>query len=353
MKEQKMKNVLHLLTALPVLFSLTFAPPAQAEPHAHEENTAAESHDDHDDHAHDEKSTAHDHAADGRAAEEGEEGEDAHGHEENDALNIAPEAEAEMGIQTSTAGAGVIANTIAVTGRVVLNKNAIAEVQGRFQGIVKSVTRTEGETVTAGETLATVESNESLQVYPVKSPIGGIILERNTNIGHITNDEAMFVIADMSKLWVEFNVFSKDAAHVAAGQDIRISPAHGTRSVDTVLTALLPVADSASQTVIARAVVDNGDGTWRPGMAVRGDIVTARTAAVLTVQKTAVQRIEGKPVVFVKKDGKFEQREVTLGRADNENVEVLSGIAQGEIYVSAGSFVLKAHAGKAGAEHAH
>lgn len=369
MKDTEMKNHSRTLAALPLLLALILATPAQAEPHDHEKSTAAAAHDD-DDHSDDdhsggehaapapgEKGTGHDHDEEGEDSHEAETeaGEDGHGHEEKEssALSIDPEAAAEMGIRIATAGAGVIAQTTAVTGRVVLNKNAIAEVQGRFQGIVKSVTRTEGETVAAGETLATVESNESLQVYPVKSSIGGIILTRNTNIGHITNDEAMFVIADMSQLWVEFNIFPKDAAKIAAGQEIRLTPAHGGDAAYITISAILPVADSTSQTVIARGVIDNADGTWRPGMALRGDILTAQIPAAVVVRKSAIQRLEGAPVVFVKKDGKFEPRNVTLGETDNDNAEILDGVRSGESYAVTGSFVLKAHAGKAGAEHAH
>lgn len=352
MKDSKMKNNSRPLTALPLLFAMAlivtplFAAPAQAEPHAHDTPAAA----------HTEAEEPDEHAKEGEDGHETKtESGDGHGHEEKEssALSIDPEAAAEVGIRLATAGAGVIAQTTAVTGRIVLNKNAIAEVQGRFQGIVKSVTRTEGETVAAGETLATVESNESLQVYPVKSPIGGTILTRNTNIGHITNDEAMFVIADMSQLWVEFNIFPKDAAKIAAGQEIRLTPAHGGDAAYTTINAILPVADSTSQTVIARGVIDNADGTWRPGMALRGDILTAEIPAAVVVRKSAIQRLEGVPVVFVKKDGKFEPRNVTLGQTDSDNAEILDGVQRGESYAVSGSFVLKAHAGKAGAEHAH
>ena len=291
--------------------------------------------------------------------EEGEKAGDEHGHEgggehgEESKLTIDPQVATDMKVEISEASAATINISIPVTGRVALNRNAIAEVHGRFEGIVKSVSKTEGETVNAGDTLATVESNESLQVYAVKSPLSGIILERNTNVGHAAGAESMFKIADLSKLWVEFNVFSRDISKVAAGQKIRVTLVGNHMTAETAIASILPVADSASQTVIARAVLDNADGKWRAGMSVHGEILTDEKAVPVAVTVGALQRYEGNTVVFVQEEDGFEPRPVKLGLQDATHAEVLEGLSAGEKYVSSNSFVLKAHAGKAGAEHAH
>lgn len=292
-----------------------------------------------------------DHAEEaGHAREEGEKAEE--GHEESK-LTIDPQAATDMKIELSEVGPAMINLTIPVTGRVALNKNAIAEVHGRFEGIVKSVSKTEGEMVAVGDILATVESNESLQVYAVKSPLSGIVLERNTNVGRVAGEEAMFKVADLSKLWVEFNVFAKDISKVAAGQKIRISVVGGGLATETVIASILPVADSASQTIIARAEIDNPEGKWRAGMSVHGEIYIDEKNAPIAVKAGALQRYEGNTVVFVEKDGSYEPRPVKLGLQDGTHAEVLEGLKAGEKYASSNSFVLKAHAGKAGAEHAH
>lgn len=279
--------------------------------------------------------------------EEGEE------HGEESKLTIDPQVAADMKVEVAEASSATINISIPVTGKVALNRNAIAEVHGRFEGIVKSVSKTEGEMVKVGDTLATVESNESLQVYTVKSPINGIILERNTNIGHAAGAESMFRIADLSKLWVEFNVFSKDIAKVEAGQKIRITLVGNHMTAETTIASILPVADSASQTVIARAELDNAEGKWRAGMSVHGEILTDEKAVPVAVAIGALQRNEGNTVVFVQEEGGFKPRPVKLGLQDATHAEVLEGLQAGEKYVSSNSFVLKAHAGKAGAEHAH
>jgi membrane fusion protein, heavy metal efflux system len=294
-----------------------------------------------------------DHAEAGHADEENGGHADAHGDEEENKLTIDPQVAADMNIEVAAAGAAVVSIAVPVTGRVVLNKNAIAEVHGRFEGIVKSVTKTEGEMVKTGDTLATVESNESLQVYAVKSPLSGIVLERETNVGHIAGADAMFKIADLSKLWAEFNVFAKDISKVAIGQKIRIKVVGGDLAAETTIISLLPLADSTSQTVIVRAEIDNTNGPWRAGLSLQGEIFTAEKSVPVAIKTTAIQRMEGNTVVFVEEEGAYEPRPVKLGLQDGIHAEVLEGLKAGEKYVSANSFLLKAHAGKAGAEHAH
>lgn len=319
----------------------------------HKEGEAASdekehSEDGHDEHGHGDEKTK------GEKKEHSEEGhKDEHGSHEEEGLKIDPKAAADMKIEVVEAGPATIRVSIPVTGKIILNKNTIAQVRARFEGVVKSVSRTQGEMVKAGETLATVESNESLQEYAVKSPIGGMVLERNTNVGHVTGDESLFEVADLSSLWVQFHVFPKDMAQVSEGQKLRVAAVGSSLAVETALASILPVADSASQTVIARGSIDNTEGKWRPGMSVHGEIFVKEQEAAVVIKLTAVQRLEGRTVVFVQEGDAYEARTVRLGLQDGESAEVLEGLKAGERYVSTNSFVLKAHAGKSEAEHVH
>lgn len=292
----------------------------------------------------------------GRAGAQGHEQEaDGHGDERGEAekgITIDRQSAIDMNIDIDEAGPGTVHVSIPATGKIVLNRNATAEVKARFQGVVRSVAKTQGERVGAGDTLATVESNDSLQVYPVKAPISGVVLERNTNIGHIAGEEPLFTIADLSKLWVELHVFPKDMAIVNEGQKIRLQAVGTDLTAHSTITALLPVTDATSQTVVARAKIDNVDGKWRPGMSIHGDIFTEEKTVPVAVKMAAIQRIEGKPVIFVENQGAFEARNIALGVQDGETAEVTDGLKAGEKYVANNSFVLKAEAGKAGAEHA-
>ena len=283
----------------------------------------------------------------------GEKHKDEHGHNEEGKLNIDKAAAEAMKIEVMEAGPATVQVSISVTGKIALNKNTIAQVRARFDGVVKSVSKTQGEMVQAGETLATVESNESLQAYPVKSPIGGMILERNTNVGHVTGAENMFEVADLKTLWVQFHVFPKDMTRVEQGQKVRVAAVGSNLWVETALASILPVADSASQTVVARGEIDNKDGKWRPGMSVHGEIFVNEKVTPVAIRIGAVQRMEGKTVIYVQDGESYEARPVRLGVQDGEWAEVLEGLKAGERYVASNSFVLKAHAGKSEAEHVH
>ena len=88
-------------------------------------------------------------------------------------------------------------------------------------------------------------------------------------------------------------------------------------------------------------------------MFVHGEIFVDEKNAPVTVKATAVQRVEGKTVIYVQEGENYETRTVSLGLQDGEYAEVLEGVKAGERYVASNSFILKAHAGKSEAEHAH
>ncbi len=276
-----------------------------------------------------------------------------HGHEEHEGTEIPGEMAEKSGIRTLTAGSGVISETVTLTGRITLNENTLARVRARFAGIVRDVKKGQGETVTAGEVLATVESNDSLQAYAVKSPISGVILARNTNVGDVAGDAPLFVIADMSDMWAEFHVFARDIDRIHGGQKVTVSSVGGTHTAEASIGIVLPLAEASSQTVVARVTLPNAAGVWRSGMTVRGDVAVRQQDANLVVKTSAIQRMDGRSVVFVVEGDRYEPRPVTTGISGQEWTELRHGLKAGETYVSENSFLIKADIGKSGAEHEH
>ena len=88
-------------------------------------------------------------------------------------------------------------------------------------------------------------------------------------------------------------------------------------------------------------------------MSVHGEIFVNEKEAPIAIKTAAVQRMEGKTVIFVQEGESYAARPVRLGVQDGEWAEVLEGLKAGERYVASNSFVLKAHAGKSEAEHVH
>lgn len=289
--------------------------------------------------------------------EEGETGHAEKGHDEGggDRVTI-PAASAEAsGIGIATAGPGAIRDTITLTGRIMLQPSARAEVHAPYSGPVRAVSRNVGDAVRRGETLARVESAESLQTYSIVSPIAGVVLERQTNIGDVTGEEALFVVGDLSRLQAELNVAARDIGRVAAGQDVVITGLDGVKSIEARIATVLPTADAYSQTLIARAPISASNASaLRPGMAVRGGVVVAESNVPVAVADEAVQTVEGRSVVFVRVEPDvYEARPVSLGRRGRDMVEITAGLKANEVYVSKSAFLVKAEIGKGEAGHDH
>lgn len=267
-----------------------------------------------------------------------------------DSTKIGQEMADQSNIVSEQAAAATIHETVTLTGRITLNPNTTAQVKARFPGIVREVRKGISETVNSGDILAMVESNDSLQIYPVKAPISGIILARNTNIGDVAADAPLFTIANLSDVWAEFHVFPHDLARIKAGQKVRIKSTDGSIAADAAIQSLLPVAEAVSQTVIARATLANPEGQWRSGMTVRGDVVLSEREVPVAVASTAIQRLEGATVVFVQEGQTYTARKVELGISDDRYTEIKSGLKVGERYVAQNSFTVKADIGKSGEE---
>lgn len=288
-----------------------------------------------------------------------EHGEEGHGeeghedHEESESTKISDESAKNSGIVSEEAGPATIHETLNLTGRITLNQNTTAQVKARFPGIVREVKKGLGELVKKGDVLALVESNDSLQVYQITSPINGIILARNTNIGDVAETEAMFTIANLADVWAEFHIFPRDLSSIKNGQKVHIKSVDGTMKTEAVLNSLLPVAEASSQTVIARATLSNEEEKWRAGMTVRGEVILNEREVPLAVQTAAIQRLEGSTVVFVQEGETYLAKKVEIGSGDSEFTEIRSGLKAGEKYVIKNSFTVKADIGKAGAEHEH
>lgn len=266
---------------------------------------------------------------------------------------ISDKAATEAGVTTAAAGPATIKLTVGLLGTVDLAPGARAELRARFPGRVVSVAKNIGDTVNAGETLARVESNESLQTYSITAPVGGVVLARDVNPGDVTDDRVLFVVGDASKLAAQFHVFDRDAATVKAGQAVRVTSLDGKATAETTIASISPMKDPATQTVIARTLLGNVDGKFLPGMSVKGDVVVEEVKVDLAVKTEGIQPFRDFEVVYAKVGETYEVRMLEIGRRSPEWTEVLGGIDPGEVYVVANSYLIKADIEKAGASHDH
>jgi cobalt-zinc-cadmium efflux system membrane fusion protein len=268
----------------------------------------------------------------------------------SDRTTIEAEVAEESGIQTAAIGPGTIRDEREVQGALTPVEGRYARIVARFAGPVRRVTVGVGDRVTAGQVLAVVESNASLSDYNVTSPLAGTVLARNVTVGDLAGDTPLFEIADLSRLWADLHLFGGDVEHLDAGMPIEIIRLSDGASVHTVVDRILPGTAAASQTAVARATVDNVDGRWRPGSAVRARISVSERQAELVAPLTALQTMQGDDVVFVNDGEEYFVRPVELGQRDATQVEILDGVAAGDEIVIEQSYLIKANIEKSTVE---
>lgn len=204
------------------------------------------------------------------------------------------------------------------------------------------------------------QSVESLRKQALRSPIRGRIAERRADLGALVGREGqeseIFVVVDLDQVWVDLALSPADAAKVREGATVRLvgKDLDKNRAQTTATIVFVsPLIDKDTRAARVIAALPNVGHGWRPGTFVTAEIFTGDGAATVVVPKPALQTIEGKTVVFVRDGERFEARAVRLGREDDDQVEIVSGVKPGEIIAVTNTFTLKAELGKREAAHEH
>jgi cobalt-zinc-cadmium efflux system membrane fusion protein len=195
-----------------------------------------------------------------------------------------------------------------------------------------------------------------LRQYPVRSPMAGRIIERKVDVGAAVganNDPSeLYVVADLTSLWVELSVPLADLDGVHEGQSVVISGLGG-REGRARIVFIGPVVNQETRAARVLASLPNADLAWRPGAYVSAKIELGAGKDVMLAPRSAIQMFDGQPNVFVRTNEGFVRRQVTLGRADADKIEIVEGLAEGEKIAVRNTFLLKAELGKAEAAHDH
>ena len=198
------------------------------------------------------------------------------------------------------------------------------------------------------------ESAENMSRYEIRAPLDGTVIERNVTVGEaVTADEGIFVVADLSSIWVDITVNARDLVAVREGQEATVVSSDLDSEAPGRVSFVGPLVGQETRAAIARIVLPNPGGRWRPGLFVTVRLVREATTVPLAVAAEAIQTFRDWQVVFVRSGNWFEARPLELGRSDGEWVEVLQGLSAGEQYAAANSFAIKAEIGKLGATHDH
>jgi cobalt-zinc-cadmium efflux system membrane fusion protein len=187
--------------------------------------------------------------------------------------------------------------------------------------------------------------------FDVVAPYDGVVVERHGSRGEVVGPaDHLFTVANLSRLWIELDVFERDLSKVAEGQPVEVTTAAWpNRSFPARIVYVGDILDAGSRTVRARVEIANTDRALRPGMFATAFINTADGETVVAVPGDAVQNVEGADAVWIRGDepGGFMATPVLRGaELPGGFVEISSGLAAGDSLVVAGAFTLKAELAK-------
>ena len=133
-------------------------------------------------------------------------------------VELTPEAIILAGIKVSSVSHGRIGKTLELPGEVGFNEDRLVHIAPRFAGIAIRARYRAGDFVDSGTVVAVVESNESMTAYSIKAPISGWVIERHIAPGEFVSEEnSVYVIADLSFVWVNLAVYPGDANRIKRG----------------------------------------------------------------------------------------------------------------------------------------
>jgi RND family efflux transporter MFP subunit len=236
-----------------------------------------------------------------------------------------------------------------------LAKDGFASVQSLDQArtaadsLRAQVVATEEQVRAAEAQIATAQQDVDNCI--VRAPFGGVVVSKDAQRGEMVSPisagggftrTGIATIVDMESIEIEVDVNESYIARVVPGQRVEaVLDAYPDWRVPAKVRTVIPTADRQKATVKVRIAFDKLDPRILPDMGVKvsflaGQEAAARAAAKAIVPREAVRTLEGRPVVFLVRDGVVERRAVGLGLEIGADVEIAAGLAPGDKVVTAG-----------------
>jgi Cu(I)/Ag(I) efflux system membrane fusion protein len=281
-------------------------------------------------------------------------------------VKISTEKVQKLGVRTEPAGLRALDRTVRAAGRIEPDERRTYAIAPKFEGYVERLhVNATGQPVSKGQPLFEVYSPELVSAqreYAIaaqgveslkaaggeaqnSSPVAGIVTEKKALQGmRFMPGEALYLVADLSAVWVVADVFEQDIGllKVGAGATVKIN-AYPEKVFKGVVTYVYPTLKAETRTIPVRVELANPGQLLKPGMFAEVEIAVAAKGPVVAVPISAVIDSGTRRIVLVQKaEGRFEPREVRLGARSDTYVEVMEGVKDGEPVVVAANFLIDA-----------
>ncbi len=192
-----------------------------------------------------------------------------------------------------------------------------------------------------------IANQNPLDRFYIQADVSGVVTKKNVELGdYVERGMSLYEIADLSKLWVLFDVYESQMAWVKEGSEITftVNSLPG-ETFEGTISFVDPLLNAQTRVATARVEVNNKEGKLKPEMFASGTVQAAPGQTVeneIVLPKSAILWTGKRAIVYVKEGKGFALREVNLGSALGENYIVKSGLSEGEEVVVNGAFTIDA-----------
>lgn len=203
------------------------------------------------------------------------------------------------------------------------------------------------------------KDNGNHPLIPITSAVGGVVMEKTVTRGEVVNPEkVLFMVADLSTLWVVIDVYEKDLSRLKVGTGVKVSvTAFPDKAFKGKISYIAEVVDEKTRTEKARVTIDNASGLLKPGMFATVLVEGSHEGVerLIAVPEEAVLMDGAERYVFVQvSPDRFKRRDIEIGRIFGKSLEVTAGVKPGETVAVKGAFILKSELKKSELEgHGH
>lgn len=283
------------------------------------------------------------------------------GHEEHEGdgaeVHLSKKMQEMIGLRLIKVQKELFSQTLDVVGEIAQETENVTHITAPQSGKLQKYLVRIGSTVDEDTPLCEIKTGTG-EILQIKSTSHGTVWTQYLKAGdYLDNLTSIMTIADPDLLRANFDVYEKDLAKIKVGQSVQIKTiAYGDEIFEGEVVFVSPRIDQETRTIKIRVDIKNEDHRLKFGMFVTGEVLVQSDERVILIPTTAVQTLESETVVFEpKSDDEFAIKEVSLGRKSGRNVEILSGLHEGDTVVEKGSFYLKSEAqkGQFGDGHNH